>query len=106
MGEILPVFRRKYLKPQLMATANHNFQKLVFNPAKQSLMDFFTEFQKLAKNAFGIAAHTTIEQFIYAKKPPYLKKSKNQAHLENDTYEKDITNLEREIELNGSEATD
>ena len=35
LGEILAVFRRKYVKPHSMATAKHNFQKLVFNPANQ-----------------------------------------------------------------------
>ena len=32
LREILAVFRRKYVKPQSMATAKHKFQKLVFNP--------------------------------------------------------------------------
>ena len=36
----------------------------------------------MAKDAFGIAAHTIVEQFIYAKMPPHLKKSIKQAHLE------------------------
>ena len=35
LGEILAVFRRKYVKPQSMATAKHKFQELVFNPANQ-----------------------------------------------------------------------
>ena len=38
--------------------------------------------------------------------PPHLKKSINQAHLENGTYEQIVTHLERELELNGSEAPD
>ena len=33
LGEILTVFRRKYVKPQSMATAKHKFQRLVFNLA-------------------------------------------------------------------------
>ena len=74
LEEILAVFRRKYVKPQSMATAKHKFQKLVFNPANQKLVDFLDELQKLAKDAFGIAAHAIIEQFIYAKMPPHLKK--------------------------------
>ena len=106
LGEILSVFRRKYVKPQSMATAKHKFQKLVFNPANQKLVDFLDELQKLAKDAFGIAAHAIIEQFIYAKMPPHLKKSINQAHLENGTYEQIVTHLERELELNGLEAPD
>ena len=106
LEEILAVFRRKYVKPQSMATTKHNFQKLVFNPAKQKLVDFLDELQKLAKDAFGIAAHAIIEQFIYAKMPPHLKKSINQAQLENGTYEQVVTHLERELELNGLEAPD
>ena len=74
LGEILAVFRRKYIKPQSMAMAKQKFQKLVFNPANQKLVDFRDELEKLAKDAFGIAAHAIIEQFIYAKMPPRLKK--------------------------------
>ena len=106
LGEILAVFRRKYVKPQSMTTAKHKFQKLFFNPANQKLVDFLDELQKLAKDAFGIAAHAIFEQFIYAKMPPHLKKSMNQAHLENGTYEQIVTHLERELELNGLEAPD
>ena len=40
LGEILTVFRRKYVKPQSMATAKHRFQRLVFNPANQNFFDF------------------------------------------------------------------
>ena len=51
-GDILTVFRRKYVKPQSMATAKHKFQQPVFNPANQKLIDFLDELQKLAKDAF------------------------------------------------------
>ena len=106
LGEILADFRRKYIKPQSMTTAKRKFQKLIFNPAKQKLVDFLDELQKMAKNAFGVAAHAIIEQFIYAKMPPRLKKSTNQAHFENDTYEQNVTHMERELELNGLEDPD
>ena len=89
-----------------MATAKHKFQKLVFNPAYQKLLDFLDELQKLAKDAFGIAAHAIIEEFRYAKMPPHLKKSINLDHLEKGTYEQIVTHLERELELNGLEAPD
>ena len=89
-----------------MATAKHKFQKLVFNPANQKLIDFLDLLQKLAKDAFGIAAHAIIEQFIYAKMPPHLKRMINQAHLENGSYEQIVTHLEKELELNGLEAPD
>ena len=104
--KILNVFRRKYVKPQSMAAAKHKFQRLVFNPTNQKLIDFLDELQKLAKDAFGVAAQAIIEQFIYAKMPPHLKKSINQAHLENGTYEQIVSHLERELELNGLEAPD
>ena len=54
---------------------------MVFNPANQKLNDFLDELQKLAKDAFGVAAQTIIEQFIYAKMPPHLKKSITKEHL-------------------------
>ena len=106
LAEILTVFRRKYVKPQSMATAKHQFQRLVFNPTNQKLIDFLDELRKLAKDAFGVAAQAIIEQFIYAKMPPHLKKSINQAHLENGTNEQIVSHLERELELNGLEAPD
>ena len=106
LAEILTVFRSKYVKPQSMATAKHKFQRLVFNPANQKLIDFLDELQKLAKDAFGVAAQAIIEQFIYAKMPPHLKKTINQAHLENGTYDQIVSHLERELELNGLEAPD
>ena len=106
LGEILTVFRRKYVKPQSMAMAKHKFQQLVFNPVNLKLIDFLDELQKLAKYAFGVAAQAIFDQFIYAKMPPHLKKSINQAHLENGTYEQIVTHLERELELNSLEYPD
>ena len=115
-GEILTVFPRKYVKPQSgysehkwlqrnkMATAKHKFQPLVFNPANPKLIEFLDELQKLAKDEFGVATQVNIEQFIHVKMPPHLKKSTNQAHLENGTYEHIVSNLEKELELNGLEA--
>ena len=70
LGEILTVFRRKYVKLQSMATAKRNFQRLVFNSANQNLFDFLDELQKLAKDAFVVSAQAIIEQFIYAKISP------------------------------------
>ena len=106
LTEILIVFRRKYVKPQSMATAKHKFQQLVFNPVNQKLIDFLDELQKLAKDAFGVVAQAIIDQFICAKMPPHQKKSINQAHLENGTYELIVTHLEKELELNSLEYPD
>ena len=95
LGEILAVFWRKYVKPQSMATVKHKFQKLVFNPANHKLVYFLDELQELAKDAFGFSAHVIIEQFINAKMTPHLKKSINQAHLENGTFDKIVTHLKK-----------
>ena len=89
-----------------MFTAKHKFQRLVFNPANQKLIDFLDKLQNLAKDAFGVAAQAIIEQFIYAKMSPHLKKSINKAHLENGTYEQIVSHLEWELELNGLDAPD
>ena len=101
LGEILTVFRRKYVKPQSMATAKHKFQRLVFNPANHNLIDYLDEHQKIARDAFGVAAQDIKEQLIYAKLPPHLMKSINQAHLEVGTYEQILSHLGKEFELNG-----
>ena len=89
-----------------MATKKHKIQRLVFNPANQKLIDFLDELQKLAKDALGVAAQAIIEQLIYAKMPPHLKKSINQAHLENGTKGQIVSHLGNELELNGLEAPD
>ena len=106
LGEILTVFRRKYVKPQSMAEAEHKFQRLICNRAKEKVIEFLDELQKLANDAFGVAAQEIIEQFIYAKLPSHPKKSINQAHLESGTFEQIVSHLEKDLELNGLEAPD
>ena len=74
-----------------MATKKHKFQKLIFNPVNQKFIDFWNELRKKAKNAFRLAAQAIVEQLAYAKMPPHLRKSINQANLENDAYKKTVT---------------
>ena len=81
LREILTVFHRKNVKSRSRATAKQNSLRLVFNPANGKLIDILDELQKLAKDAFGVAAQAIIEQIIHATMPPHLKKSTNQAHL-------------------------
>ena len=106
LGDILTVFRRKYVKPQSMATIKHKFQRLVFNPVNQYLINFVDELQNLAKEALEIAAEVIIEQIIYAKMPPHPKKSINQAHLEKGTYTQIVSHLEKDLEMSSLEAPD
>ena len=93
LGEIMIVFRRKYVKSRSMATAKHKLERLFFNPANLKLSDFLDELQKLAKEAFGVSTQAIIEQFIYAEMLPHLKQSINQAHLENGKYEQIVLHL-------------
>ena len=93
LGGTLIVFRRKYVKPQSMATAKNKYKRVVFNPANEKTTDFPDELQKLAKDAIGVATQVIIEHFIYVKIHPHLKKAINQAHLENGTYGQIVTHL-------------
>ena len=105
LGDTLNVFCRKYEKPQSMATAKHKYQRLVFNPANQKIFDFLDQLQNIAKDAFGATDQAIIEPLIYTKLPLHLRKSINQAHLENRTYEKIVLqHIEKGLELNGLEA--
>ena len=106
LEDILVVFRRKYVKPESSASAKHRFHCLVFDPERQKLPDFLEELQESAEKAFGDIASQMIESLLYAKMPPHLKRSINQAYLENGTYEQIVRNLEREMELNGLESED
>ena len=106
LGEFLAIFRKKCVKPQSVTSAKHKLLKFVSNPANQKLVDYLDELQKLAKGTFGIAAHAIIEEFIYAKMPPHLKKTINQAPLEKNTYEQIVTHLEGEIDFDCLEAPD
>ena len=77
------------------------FHWLAFNPANQKVIDFLDELHKLATNAFGVAAQAIIEHFIYAKKPPHLKKSNNRAHFEHRTYAEIVSHLGMELKRKG-----
>ena len=106
LEDILVVFRRKYVKPESSASAKHRFHRLVFDPERQKLPDFLEELQESAEKAFGDTASQMIESLLNAKMPPHVKRSINQAYLENGTYEQIVRHLEREMELNGLESED
>ena len=65
---------------------------------------FSSRTSKTGQKRIRKTVHVIIEQFIYAKMPPHLRKSINQAHLENGTFKQIVTHLETELELNGLEA--
>ena len=78
----------------------------MFNLSEQTLPDFLEDLHQTAERAFGEHAQSMIENLLYAKMPPSLKKSINQAYLENGTYDQIIKHIEREMELNGIEQSD
>ena len=96
LDHILAVFRKKYVKPESQATAKHKWHKLVFDPNTMKLSDSLEELNQGAEKALGEHAQTMIDNLLYAKLPPKLKRSVNMARLENATYEEIVTHLERE----------
>ena len=105
-GEILTVFRGKYVKPQSMATAKHKFHQLVLNPAEPEVNWFFgrtPESGKRCVRSWCPSNHWAIHTCQDASTPEKINKP---GHLENGTYEQIVTHLERELELNGLEYPD
>ena len=103
LDDVLLGFRRKYVKPESEATAKHKWHKLTFDPNTKSLPDFLEELNECAERAFGDNAQHMIDNLLYAKLPPHLKRSLNLAYLENGTYNQIVAYLERELELSGLE---
>ena len=95
LDDVLIALRRKYVKPESQATANHKWHKLTFNPNTKSLPDFLEELNECAERAFGDNAQRMIDSLLYAKLPPLLKRSPNLAYLENGTYDQIVAHLER-----------
>ena len=92
LGEFLAVFCREYAYGYSKTT----FPETRLQLTNQKLVDFLEELQRLAKGAFEIAPHAIIEQFVYAKMPPLLKNSINQAHLEK-AHENRLSHSKNEI---------
>ena len=70
------------------------------------LPDFFRILNQWAEKAFGKNAKSMIDSLIYAKLLPKLKRSVNNARLENGTYEEIVEHLEQQLELNALEESD
>ena len=96
LEDVLVIFRRKYVKPESQATAEHKWHRLVFDPKTTKLPDFLEELNQGAEKAFGDNAKKMIDSLLYAKLPPKLKRSVNMARLENGSYDETVAHLERE----------
>ena len=99
LDDVLIMFRRKCVKPESHATANHKWHKLTVDPNTKSLPDFLEEPNECAERAFGDNAQHMVDGLLYAKLPPHLKRSLNLAYLENGTYDQIVAHLERKLEL-------
>ena len=75
LGEKLTVLCRIYLKPQSIATTKHKFQRLVFNPANQKVIDFLDEYQKLAKMHSELPLKRSFSISYMPKRLPTWKKN-------------------------------
>ena len=102
--DILKIFRRKNRKPENSAWAKHSFNRLFFDSETQKFPDFLEQLEERVEKAFKINAHQMIKNLLYAKMPPHLKQSINQAYPENATYDQIGKHLEREMELSGLES--
>ena len=101
LDDIIATFRRRYVRPQSIATARCKWEQLYFDPTRQTFQDFLEQYQKLAQEAHGDDAPKFIETSFYAKMPAHLKRVLNQARLETESYDLMVQHLEREMELNG-----
>ena len=100
LEDIIATFRRRYLRPQSIATARCKWEQLNFDPSRQTFQDFLEQYQKLAQEAYEDAPNLIGTSF-YAKMPTHLKRVLNQSRLETESYDKMVQHLEREMELNG-----
>ena len=91
--DILTVFRRKYFKPE-----SPDFSSILIHI-------FWNNLSKTQRRHLE-NAQAMIDSLLYAKIPPKLKRSVNMARLEDASYEKLVTHLEGELELNGLEEDD
>ena len=101
LEDIIATFRRRYVRPQSIATARCKWEQLHFDPSRQIFQDFLEQYQKLAQESCGEDAPKFIEPSFYAKMPTHLKRVLNQARLETESFNMMVQHLEREMELNG-----
>ena len=103
LDDVLIVFGRKNVKPESQARARHKWHKLTFDLNRKSFPDFLEGLNECGEKAFGDNAQHMIDNLLYAKLPPHLKRSLNLAYLEKGTYDQIVAHLERELELSGLE---
>ena len=97
LGAMLAVFRRKYVKPQSMATSKHDFWKLFFNPANQKLVEFLMNSKNSPKTHSEKPHMPTLNNSCTWNFHSTWKKSKNRDQLGIGTYEQIVPHFENEF---------
>ena len=73
LEDIISTFRRRYVPLESAPTAQCKWEKLHFDPSRQTFQDFLEQYQKLAQEAYGDDAPKFIETSFSAEMPPHLK---------------------------------
>ena len=81
VDDVLIVFRRNYVNSESQATAKHKWHKLTFDSNTKSPSNFLEELNECAESAFGNNAQHMIDNLLYAKLPPHLKRPLHLAYL-------------------------
>ena len=76
------MFLRKTVKTETQARAKDKWYRLVFDLNTMKLPDLFEERIQGAEKAFGENAQAMIDNILYAKLPPKVKRSVNMARHE------------------------
>ena len=77
--EFVGVFWYKKQKKSTNGYCKVQNWEIILQPGKLDSVEFLNDFHRLAKDDFGFTAQAIIEQFIYAKMAPLLKKPLNQS---------------------------
>ena len=75
LEDSLAVFRRKNIKPESYATAEHKNHRLVFDLNTMKLPHLLEELNQGAQKIFGGNAQAMIDSLLYDKLPPKLKRA-------------------------------
>ena len=84
LEDVLFLFRRKYVKPQSQATAEHKWYKLTFEPNTKSICDFLAEMLERAERTFEPLARQMIDSLLYATLFTHLERELELSWLETD----------------------
>ena len=101
LEDLLVIFRRKYVRPQSQATANHKWPEINFETNTKLLSHFLQELNECAEQDFGPLAQQMIDSFFYCKFAATPLTLNNLSFFENGTYKHIVADLEKTFKLSG-----